>query len=120
MHTTKKRGGDVKPVSFALVLMLVAAGCSHPQQESASPGPASPGAASGDWPLAGYNLGNNRYVASTIDRTNVAQLAPAWTTQLADAGEQEAAPIVAAGTMYISTPHNHVLALDAATGALKW
>ena len=24
------------------------------------------------------------------------------------------------GTLYVSSPHNHVYALDAATGALKW
>jgi alcohol dehydrogenase (cytochrome c) len=105
----------VRPVSFALALMLAVAGCAHPQQESATSATAS-----GGWPLAGYNLGNNRYVRSTIDANNVAQLAPAWTTQLADAGEEEAAPIVDASTMYVSTPHNHVLALDAVTGALKW
>jgi alcohol dehydrogenase (cytochrome c) len=73
-----------------------------------------------DWPLAGHDYDNNRYVTSTITAKNVTTLAPAWSTQIADDGEQEAAPIVWHGTMYLSTPHNHVIALDAATGALKW
>ena len=102
----------MRALSFAVILILVLSGCSQSSGSS--------GAAGGDWTLAGYNLANNRYVSSTIDLSNVAQLAPAWTTQIADVGEQEAAPIVSDGTMYVSTPHNHVLALDAATGKLKW
>ncbi len=73
-----------------------------------------------DWLLAGHGYDNNRFVSSTITKSNVATLAPAWSTQIADDGEQEAAPVVWNGTMYLSTPHNHVIALNAATGALKW
>lgn len=101
----------MKTLSRILVLAFVLSGCAQSGGSSAS---------SGDWTTAGYNLGDNRYVTSTIDPLNVAQLAPAWTTQIADTGEQEASPIIAGGTMYISTPHNSVLALDATTGALKW
>ncbi len=73
-----------------------------------------------DWALAGYGYDNNRYVESDITKTNVQQLSPAWRTPIVDDGEQEASPIVYAGTMYVSTPHDNVLALDAKTGALKW
>ena len=100
----------MKALSCILAFAFVLAACSK------SGGTAS----SGDWTLAGYNLANNRYVTSTIDASNVAQLAPAWTTQIEDVGEQESAPIVSGGTMYVSTPHNAVLALDATTGKLKW
>jgi len=72
------------------------------------------------WLLAGHGYDNDRRVSSTITKANVATLAPAWSTQLADDGEQEAAPIVWHGTLYLSTPHNHVVALDAETGALRW
>ena len=75
---------------------------------------------SSSWLLAGHGYGNNRYVTSTISAANVGTLAPAWSTQIADDGEQEAAPIVWRGTMYLATPHNHVIALNATTGALKW
>lgn len=102
----------MKVVTVALAITMLA-GCSQSQ-------PGTNAAAAGDWPLAGYNLGFNRSVTSTITAQNVAQLAPAWSTQLADVGEQEAAPIIASGVMYLTTPHNHVLALDAKTGALKW
>ena len=73
-----------------------------------------------DWLLAGHDYGNNRYVSSTITKANVGSLGLGWSTQIADDGEQEAAPIVWRGTMYLSTPHNHVIALNAATGALVW
>ena len=72
------------------------------------------------WLLAGHDYGNNRYVSSTITSKNVAQLRLAWSTEIADDGEQEAAPIVWHGTMFLTTPHNHVIALNAATGKLKW
>jgi alcohol dehydrogenase (cytochrome c) len=101
----------VKTLARILAFAFVLTGCSQSGGSSTS---------NGDWLLPGYNLGFNRAVTSTIDSSNVAQLAPAWTTQLADIGEQEAAPIIANGVMYISTPHNNVLALDAKTGALKW
>ena len=73
-----------------------------------------------DWLLAGHGYDNNRSVSSTITKQNVNTLAPAWSTQIADDGEQEAAPIVWHGTMYLSTPHNHVIALNAKTGTLQW
>ena len=57
---------------------------------------------------------------SQIDKTNVGSLGVAWRTDLADDGEQEAAPIVWNGVMYLSTPHDGVLALDAGTGKLLW
>ncbi|MDQ2871798.1 MAG: PQQ-binding-like beta-propeller repeat protein [Candidatus Eremiobacteraeota bacterium] len=55
-----------------------------------------------------------------ITKDNVSHLSKAWVTSIADDGEQEASPIVWHGTMYLSTPHDNVLALDAKTGALKW
>jgi alcohol dehydrogenase (cytochrome c) len=73
-----------------------------------------------DWPIAGHGYDNNRYVESSLSEDDVQRLSPAWRTPVVDDGEQEASPIVYAGTMYISTPHDNVLALDAKTGALKW
>jgi alcohol dehydrogenase (cytochrome c) len=74
-----------------------------------------------DWLTAGKSLDWNRYTTlKQIDARNVAQLKPAWTYKIDDDGEQEAAPIVWHGTMFISTPHDHVIALDAQTGQKKW
>jgi alcohol dehydrogenase (cytochrome c) len=74
-----------------------------------------------DWLSAGKSLEWNRYTTlKQIDAKNVTQLKPAWTYKIDDDGEQEAAPIVWHGTMFISTPHDHVIALDAKTGVKKW
>jgi alcohol dehydrogenase (cytochrome c) len=111
----------MKALSAALVLIFMFTACGPSGSTSSTPSPgATPSGAVGDWPTSGYTLEDNRYVSSTITPDNVAQLAPAWTTQIADTGEQEAAPIIINGIMYVSTPHNSVLALDATTGALKW
>jgi alcohol dehydrogenase (cytochrome c) len=74
-----------------------------------------------DWILPGKTYANNRYTGlDQIGPRNVKTLAKAWTTAIADDGQQEASPIVWHGTMYLSTPHESVLALDAKTGKLKW
>jgi alcohol dehydrogenase (cytochrome c) len=74
-----------------------------------------------NWLLPARTYAGNRYVAVTqIDKTNVGDLWQSWRTIIADDGEQEAAPIVWNGKMYVSTPHDGVLALDATTGKLLW
>jgi alcohol dehydrogenase (cytochrome c) len=75
----------------------------------------------GDWILPGKDYANNRYTGlAQITPANVSTLTKAWSTQIADNGQQETSLIIWHGTMYLSTPHESVLALDAATGALKW
>jgi alcohol dehydrogenase (cytochrome c) len=74
-----------------------------------------------DWVLPAKSYFGNRFSAlSQITPQNVATLGLAWKTQISDDGQQEASPIVTNGTMYIATPHDNVLALDARTGKLKW
>lgn len=74
-----------------------------------------------DWFLPGKTLLNNRYTGlDQITPQNVGTLAKAWSTEIADNGQQESALSVWQGTMYFSTPHNNVLAVDASTGKLKW
>ncbi|TMH72713.1 MAG: pyrrolo-quinoline quinone [Betaproteobacteria bacterium] len=78
-------------------------------------------ARSDDWLLPARSYLGNRYsTLSQITPENVGTLGLAWETQISDDGQQEASPIVTNGTMYISTPHDNVLALDARTGKLKW
>ena len=75
----------------------------------------------GNWVLPAKTYAGNRYISlMQIDKTNVGSLGLAWRTDIADDGEQEAAPIVWKGVMYISTPHDGVLALDAGNGKLLW
>lgn len=77
-----------------------------------------------DWPYYGNDLGGMRFQdIDAINAQNVAQLKPAWIfhSNVANmATSFEAQPIVVDGVMYVSSPHDHVFALDAATGALKW
>jgi len=88
------------------------------------------GAPIADWPVYGGDAGAMRYSPLTqIDKTNVASLKIAWEYHTGDVTgadglgakrEFEATPIVADGTMYLSTPFNRVVALDPETGAAKW
>ena len=74
-----------------------------------------------DWLLPAKTYAGNRYTGLVqIDKSNVGTLKRAWETSLADDGEQEAAPLIWNGTMYLSTPHDGVLALDASNGKLRW
>ena len=75
----------------------------------------------GNWMLPAKTYAGNRYTALTqIGKANVGRLSMAWRTNIADDGQQEAAPIIWNGTLYVSTPHDGVLALDASNGKLRW
>ncbi|MBM4227749.1 MAG: PQQ-dependent dehydrogenase, methanol/ethanol family [Gammaproteobacteria bacterium] len=55
-----------------------------------------------------------------INTGNVQALKPLWTYSTGMTEAHQAPPIVNEGHLFITTPHNHVLALDARTGALNW
>ncbi len=64
-----------------------------------------------------------------IDAKNVGRLRVAWTyhtgalapvTELNDRAAFESTPLLVDGWLYVTTPFNHVIALDPATGAEKW
>ena len=116
------------PRAIAMGLVLVAAGASAAAL-AGSAATSFPSAqallnASQDdasWILPAKSYAGNRYTGLTqIDKTNVGRLSEAWQTRIADDGEQEASPIIWNGTMYLSTSHDGVLALDAGTGKLRW
>ena len=83
-----------------------------------------------DWPYYGGDAGGSRYTSlAEIDRRNVATLKIAWEYHTGDVSDGkdgrrasafETTPIVAGGTMYLSTPYSRVVALDPETGAEKW
>ena len=74
-----------------------------------------------NWLTYGHGYANQRYSGlDQIDVDNVHRLAPKWIYQTGVLGTFPASPIVADGVMYLSTPYNHVVALDAETGKLKW
>src|SRR6266487_6632738 len=73
-----------------------------------------------DWPYYGNDLANSRYQnVDLINPSNVAQLVPAWvfhTGVLDPEASLEVSPIVVNGTIYVTSGHDDVFALDAATG----
>ena len=76
---------------------------------------------SANWLTYGHGYSNQRYSElDEINRDNVKQLAPRWIYQTGVQGTFQGNPLVADGVMYLSTPFNHVVALDAATGEQKW
>ena len=82
------------------------------------------------WPNYGNDPGGSRYsTARQIDRTNVAQLKPVWTyrtgaleqqTDLIEKAAFETTPILVENQLFLSTPYNHVIALDPETGVRLW
>src|SRR5215471_8450516 len=82
----------------------------------------------GDWTAYGHDQLGSRFSPLTqIDRGNVSRLTVAWTFSTGEASEStrepvkfEATPLVVNGTMFISTPFGRVIALDPATGKVRW
>ncbi len=106
-----------------IVLIASVAGSSFSNAQNTDNSPA-------EWPVYGGDAGGSRYSPlSQIDKGNVAQLKVAWEIHTGDVSdgsdgrpksEFEATPIVAGGTMFVTTPFNRVLALDPETGKEKW
>ncbi|MBI2680685.1 MAG: pyrroloquinoline quinone-dependent dehydrogenase [Candidatus Solibacter usitatus] len=84
----------------------------------------------GGWTHYGADAGGSRYAPlKQIDRGNIGNLKVAWTyhtgamlpeSELNKKYAFEATPILANGMLYLSTPFNHVIALDPASGVEKW
>jgi quinoprotein glucose dehydrogenase len=82
------------------------------------------------WPTYSNDPGGTRYSPATqIDRGNVGQLKVAWTfrtgalphdEELDKKAAFEATPILVDGKLFLSTPYDHVIALNAETGAKLW
>ena len=72
------------------------------------------------WPAYGGANSDHYSRLTQINRANVHRLKPAWTFDTGEKGDIETNPIVIGRTLYAYTPHGKVIALDAATGTLKW
>ena len=55
-----------------------------------------------------------------INTRNVADLVPVWTMSTGTTEGHQAPPIVNDGVMFVTTPFNQVIAIDAKTGDLLW
>jgi outer membrane protein assembly factor BamB/plastocyanin len=87
-----------------------------------------------DYPKNGGNLGNQNYSSlSVINKSNINNLGAAWlvhtsaapaTTPTTSPGTndtgQQTTPIAVDGVIYTDTPSGDVIAVDGATGAVKW
>ncbi len=108
----------------AVVAVVALIAAPRVRADSAWPGPDAYTAASGDssnWVLPAHDYSGNRYIAkSDIGPDNVAKLTKVWSTKVDARGPLETSPIVWNGTMYVTSSHNDVYALDAKTGAVKW
>jgi glucose dehydrogenase len=74
-----------------------------------------------DWPLYGRTHDNQRFSGLrqiTVD--NVSTLEPRWSFKSGKIGSFQTNPIVIDGVMYVTTPYNDVIALDAANGQQIW
>ncbi len=82
-------------------------------------GPAAP--TYDTWSAYGGTPDQVRYsTLAQIDRTNVGQLAVAWTYDSGESGGLQTQPIVADGLLFANTPSHKAFALRADTGALVW
>jgi quinoprotein glucose dehydrogenase len=87
-----------------------------------------------EWPVYGGDPGGSRYSTLTdVNRDNVGGLTRAWTwatgespipqtdsTKAARPGTFQVTPLMVNDTLYLSTPYNRVVALDANTGRQFW
>ncbi len=77
-----------------------------------------------EWTSNGGGAENIRYSPlKQINRSNAHRMKQVWSYDTGDAErgtEMQCNPIVVDGVLYATTPKTRVIALDAATGALKW
>ena len=75
---------------------------------------------SSDWLMLGRTYDEQRFSPlDEVNRSNVSALRMAWTRGL-PAGAESTIPIVYDGVLYVVSPVNSVLALDATSGDLVW
>ena len=90
----------------------------------------APADSNGEWPEWGRDAGGARFSPlSQIHRDNVAGLEPVWTHRCGEISDgtanrtrtaYECTPLMADGTLYVTTPYNRVLGLDPETGRERW
>src|ERR1700690_4197476 len=77
--------------------------------------------ADSDWMMVRRTYDGWGYSPLTqITPQNVQRLQPAWVFSTGVNSGHEATPLVNNGVMFVATPGNQVIALDAATGSLLW
>jgi len=120
----------MRTVTWVAVTLLVAAGV-VPAQAQRAPVThtevtdqmlANAPADAKNWLSYGKDYSNTRYTTSKkVNAQNVGTLVPRWVYQTGGPiGSFETTPLVVDGVMYLTTPFNHAMALDARTGKQLW
>lgn len=109
------------PAALGLVAAMSVATGAAAQSTPSGPDFVNAAADPQNWILPAKSYTGNHYTQATqISPANVRNLHLAWKFTVDDTGPMEVSPIVYNGTMYVTTAHDHVYALDAATGKVKW
>ncbi|WPP00308.1 glucose/quinate/shikimate family membrane-bound PQQ-dependent dehydrogenase [Pseudomonas sp. HR96] len=123
-------------LSAVLAVALVAGGWGmfvpHDPVSPTGTGPGltkvDPAKAQKNWAHYGNDEGGSRFAAlDQINRDNVAKLVPLWTAHTGDiaisdgnGAEDQNTPLQIGDKVFVCTPHNNILALDADTGKQLW
>jgi len=113
------RPHKISPLFLCFIVVAVSATlvARSPRLKKAAPVAAS----NQDWPVYGGTPENNHYsTLAQINRSNVTELAVAWSFDSGEEGGLQTSPIVVHHVLYGITPTQKVFALDAATGKLLW
>ncbi|PPC87174.1 MAG: pyrrolo-quinoline quinone [Hyphomicrobium sp.] len=79
------------------------------------------GTENNNWLLHGRDYSNQRFSPlDQIDTKTVKRLVPKWIYQTGTSSTFQTTPLVADGTMVLSAPFSHVMAVDARTGREIW
>jgi glucose dehydrogenase len=74
-----------------------------------------------DWPAYNGGVDGDHYSKlAQINRANVHRLQLAWRFDSGESGQMQTNPLIVGRTLYGYTPTQKVIALDGATGKLKW
>jgi len=74
-----------------------------------------------NWLIYGRDYTNQRYSPlRQINAQNVGSMVPRWVYQTGVIGSFQTVPIVVDGVMYLTTPYNTAIAVDAKTGRQLW
>ena len=108
-----KRALATIPVAIVLVVLCASQGSASAKEIASEPN-------AGDWTYVDHDLGGTRYSAlAQINTKNVSQLAKVCAYSFPDKEPSQTAPIVSAGTIYLTTAH-HTVAVDGSDCHLIW
>jgi membrane-bound PQQ-dependent dehydrogenase (glucose/quinate/shikimate family) len=137
LSVSRERNMPAGPARVAAIVLLLLAGTTvgtliaqDASLSTSSIQTADDAAAQGEWPQYGRTPGSTRFSPLTqLTPANVRKLKVAWIYRTGDLPRKsdegleftfEATPLKVGDTLYLCTPHNVVIALDAETGTERW